>query len=233
MTQENKSIFTPSETPTETTSPLKIELPPEVLEFVGEGKKYNNPVDALKSVPHAQKHISTLEAELAQTKTELEKRRTAEELLNEIKSSTNPQTTTTVQSGLTEEAVVKILEQKLVQKQTQEKAQGNAQKVATSFAEKFGDRAEEVYNKLATDSGLTVTQLNTLAATSPSAVLKLAGLDNTNQTVSKSNGTINTEAMRQNNNSQTELSARVKQGATTKDLVNAWKIAGQKVGKQN
>ncbi len=89
MTQENNSIFTPPETPAEPISSPKIELPPEVLEFVGEGKKYSNPVDALKSVPHAQKHISTLEAELAQTKTELEKRRTAEELLNEIKSSTS------------------------------------------------------------------------------------------------------------------------------------------------
>lgn len=232
MTQENNSIFTPPETPAELVSSPKIELPPEVLEFVGEGKKYSNPVDALKSVPHAQKHISTLEAELVQTKTELEKRRTAEELLNEIKSSTNSQTITPVQSGLTEDAVVRILEQKLVQKQVQEKAQSNAQVVATSFAEKFGDKAEEVYNKLATDSGLTVTQLNTLAATAPSAVLKLAGLDNTIQTISKSTGTINTETMKQNNN-QDGLSARVRQGASTKDLVNAWKIAGQKIGKQN
>ncbi len=89
-----------------------------------------------------------------------------------------------------------------------------------------------MYNKLATDSGLTVTQLNTLAATAPSAVLKLAGLDNTIQIISKSKGTINTETMKQNNN-QDGLSARVKQGASTKELVNAWKIAGQKIGKQN
>ena len=39
------------------TSITNSQLPTEVLDFVGDGKKYSSVEDALKSVPHAQKHI--------------------------------------------------------------------------------------------------------------------------------------------------------------------------------
>jgi len=67
--------------------------------------------------------------------------------------------------------------------------------------------------------------------TSPEAVLKLAGIKK-DQSVGKPSSSVNTEG---NFNSQTqELSARVPLvGATTKDVVNAWKIAGEKVKQRN
>src|SRR5690606_35996662 len=43
-----------------------LQIPDEVLEFVGPGKKYATLADALKSVPNAQKHIQTLEDEMKQ-----------------------------------------------------------------------------------------------------------------------------------------------------------------------
>jgi hypothetical protein len=53
------------------TAPKTFEIPTEVQSLVGEGKKYQSPEDALKSVPHAQKHIETLESELAEAREEL------------------------------------------------------------------------------------------------------------------------------------------------------------------
>jgi len=75
---------------------------------------------------------------------------------------------------------------------------------------------------------MTVEQLNGLSASSPEAVLKLSGLEKRSQEIETSSGTVNTEALLSTPKDKSGLSARVKQGATTKDLVDAWKIAGDK-----
>jgi vacuolar-type H+-ATPase subunit I/STV1 len=204
-------------------------IPTEVVDFVGNGKKYQSVEDALKSVPHAQKHIQTLESELANLKEELTRRKTAEELLDEIKSGVLPEQTTQAVE-FDQDRLTQIVEQTLTNKERQRLAQLNAKSVADKFTEQFGEKAEEVYNTIARESGLSVQDLNKLASTSPNAVLKLAGLTK-GATTSKSSGTINTESLNANRTPE-QLSARVPKGATTKDLVNAWKIAGEKV-KQN
>lgn len=209
-----------------------IQLPQEVTEFVGTGKKYSTVEDALKSVPHAQKHIQTLEQELAQMKEELTKRKTTEELLDEIKSGV-PQVATTTQVGLDQDSVTQIVTQAIEQREIQRTSQQNINTVINTFNEKFGEKAPEMYEKIAQESGLTVTTLNKLAATSPSAVLRLAGLDGkqTVTTPAKIGSSINTESIPSGTNNQ-QLSAKVKPFASTKDLVNAWKIAGEKVKQQ-
>jgi len=216
-----------NEAPVVGTSTTKFEIPTEAQEFVGEGKKYKSAEDALKSVPHAQQHISTLEQELAAVKEELSKRRTTEELLDEIKSGVQPERT--AQSPeLDTDRLEQLVSQTLEKREMQRSAKQNASSVANKFTEKFGDSAQTAYDQIAKDNGLTVLQLNNLAATSPSAVLRLAGLDGkTATTIAKPTGTVNTQSLR--GNPTDELSARVPRGASTKDLVNAWKAAGEKV----
>lgn len=205
-----------------------FQIPTEAAELVGDGKKYSSVEDALKSVPHAQKHIQTLESELAAAREELAKRKTAEELLDEIKSGIQPQATP-AGSEFDQDKLLQLVDQTLEQKERQRAAKTNAESVASKFTEKYGQKAEEVYNTVAKESGLTVQQLNSLAASSPKIVLKLAGLEGVSAPVAgKPNSTVNTEALN-NKIDPSQLSARVKQGATTKDLVNAWKIAGEKV----
>ena len=109
-------------------------------------------------------------------------------------------------------------------------AKQNAQSVVSKFTEKFGEKAEEAFITLAKDTGMSVQQLNTLASTSPKVVIKLAGLGEGNERPpASSNGSVNTQTM---NNQPKELSAKVPRGATTADMVNAWKAAGEKI-KQN
>ena len=202
-------------------------LPQEVVEFVGAGKKYSSVEEALKSVPHAQKHILTLEQELANAKDELAKRKTTEELLEDIKSSV-PTYTPPVQAEITQDKLNATVEEILNRKTAQQKAANNINIVTSTFSENYGDKAEEIFNTIAVESGLTVQQLNTLAASSPMAVLKLAGLEKKQEsTPVKTNSSVNTQALRPT--ASTPTSARVPQGATTKDLVNAWRIAGEKV----
>ena len=90
-------------------------------------------------------------------------------------------------------------------------------------------KAEDAYNQIAKEAGLTVEQLNNLAATSPNAVLKLAGLNGAVTTTSTSKGSINTQSL---TGTPVETTTRVPRGASTKDLVKAWKAAGEKVKSQ-
>ena len=91
MSEENINIEpSTNEVQTKDSQVPQFEIPTEASELVGSGKKYTSVEDALKSVPHAQKHIQTLESELATLKEELTKRRTTEELLDEIKSGIQP-----------------------------------------------------------------------------------------------------------------------------------------------
>ena len=205
-------------------------IPTEAEDFVGNGKKYSSVEDALKSVPHAQKHIQTLEQELSQAREELAKRKTTEQLLDEIKSGFLPENTPQVVE-FDQDKLVQLVDQTLSLKEKQRLSQQNAISVANKFTEQYGEKAEEVYNTIAKENGLSVQELNKLASSSPAVVLKLAGFTKGSSIPTKSNSSVNTEALRNNQGSQ-ELSARVPKGATTKDLTNAWRIAGEKV-KQN
>ena len=209
----------------------EFQIPTEAVDFVGDGKKYNSVEDALKSVPHAQKHIQTLESELATLKEELTKRKTAEELLDELKSGIQQPENTTQSVGIDQDKITELLNQTLENRDRQTKAKANADSVARKFVEKYGDKAEEVYNRVAQESGLNAQQLNSLAASSPNIVLKLSGLEGVSTPVGKPTSTVNTEALMGKADTST-LSARVKPGATTKDLISAWKIAGEKVKSQ-
>lgn len=231
MSEEN--IFdnqTPDDSKPDVPAVPPFQIPTEASELVGNGKKYQTVEEALRSVPHAQNHIKTLETEMANLKEELSKRKTAEELLENIKSGIQHETTTPVNT-FDPSQISDIVNQSLEHREKVNAQKANSSLVVQKFTEKFGEKAEEAFVTLAKDSGLTIQQLNALAGTSPNAVLKLAGLGNVQSTPSSSSGSVNTEALK--NSGKGELpSARVPKGATTKDLVAAWKVAGEKV-KQN
>ena len=205
--------------------PTGISLPQEVAELVGEGKKYKSAEDALKSIPHAQSHISKLEEEMAQMREELAKRKAAEELLEEFKANGFKQEPTTVKSEPVdiESVVAKVLSQK----EQQALAQSNQKQVVQAFDGKYGEKGEEMYIKLAEDAGMSVAELNLLAARSPKALFKLAGFEQKESIPSKTQSSVNTEGFQ--STSSTNLSAKVPKGATTKDVVQAWRNAGEKV----
>ena len=199
------------------------QVPEAVSELVGADKKYKSVEDALKSIPHAQSHIQKLEEEAAQLREELTKRRTTEELLDELKATGLPEKTT--QAAIDSETLVKAVEGVLSQREEQKRSQQNIASVVASFNTQYGEKGPEMYKKVAEESGLPIAALNNLAARSPSAVLKLAGITQVSQTPGKTTSTVNTEAFKpvpSTNN------IRVKPvGSSTKELVAAWKAAGE------
>ncbi len=217
---------TPAEVVTASVAPV---VPHELADLVGDGKKYKTVDEALKSVPHAQKHISTLEEEMNKLKEELAKRRAVEELLDEVKSGIQG-TSTQVAPEFNQDKVVETVTQLI---EARQRAGTNVSKVVNAFNEKFGQEiGPEEYKKLAQETGISLAQLNQLAATSPDAVLRMAGLNvTTKESVpAKTQSTVNTQML--NNQSQSDINAKVT-GRSTRDMVDAWKRAGEIINKRN
>lgn len=205
-------------------------IPTEAQDLIGDGKKYNSVDSALKSIPHAQTHIKTLEDENKALKDELLKRKTAEEVLNEFKATSYQSQQTEQPSGanVDPEALASIVEHVLEKKTQQTQAVSNASIVTGKFTEMYGDKAEAMYNKLAKDNGLSVYQLNQLALTSPAVVLNLAGVSN-KPVIGKTTSDVNIQSQNQQNQFDTKVPG---QGATTKQLMNAFANARLKVEAQ-
>lgn len=210
-------------------------VPQELVELVGEGKKYKTVDEALKSVPHAQTHIARLEAELAEKNEALAKAKAVEDLLEELKKS--GQAPTPAQQQQIEavkldpneiaKTVDQVVERRLAIQEANRRAQINTSSVVNAFTQKFGNDSEKEYIKIAEESGLSIEALNRLAATSPAAVLRLAGIQHSPEvqhTPGKTSGSVNTEAFRSQQPQGQPQSARV-QGGKTSDLVSAWRAA--------
>jgi hypothetical protein len=168
---------TSESTPQTTTTPQAPVIPPELTEYVGVGKKYASIDEVYKAFPNAQKHISTLESDLAAAREELAKRRTTEELLNDIQAGlATPQTATTVVEAAQPQDISAIVRNELAKKQNEDVALSNQTTVVAEFQKVYGDKAQVEFEKIASDLGVPITSLNQLAATSPNAVFKLAGI---------------------------------------------------------
>jgi len=118
-TQATNNEPSTNEVQTQDSQKPEFQIPTEAVDFVGDGKKYNSVEDALKSVPHAQKHIQTLESELATLKEELTKRKTAEELLDELKSGIQQPENTTQSAGIDQDTITNLLNQTLENREKQ------------------------------------------------------------------------------------------------------------------
>ena len=132
---------------------------------------------------------------------------------------------TTPRAEVNQEHISTMVNQELTKiEQSKVKAQNNST-VAQRFIKQYGTKGEEVYNKLAKDSGLTVADLNIIAANSPTAVFKMAGFEQKQTDVSPTMGSVNTQAYQAEPTG--DLNSKVK-SFDTKDVKTAWAIAGQK-----
>lgn len=193
--------------------------------------KYRSVDDAIKSIPHAQTHISNLERELQNLREQLNRNKTAEELLETFKPAKQEATPSKPAVDLND--IDSLIAQNIQKHEQTKVAVSNVNKVMETLSTTYGDKANELYKKAAQDAGISVSEMNRLAASSPNAVFKLIGLDNKGtQSPSKSNSNINTEVFTQQNQAP-NVSAKVT-GNTTKDLTSSWRNAGtivkQKLG---
>lgn len=208
-------------TPVTPVSAFKV--PDVAQELIGEGRKYASAEDALAALPHAQSHISKLEEEMASLREDLSKRKTAEEILDAINKK-SPEEATVPQFDPSQ--LDALIENKLSAKEQYAKDTANTTSVANKFRAEFGDEnAEKVYIQKASELGLSVDYMNSLAKTSPEAVFKLCGLKPTTSTPTRITSSVNSEAL-QNQAPAIVKPKSVMGGSTAKDDIAAWRAAG-------
>ena len=187
-------------------------------------QKYSDVASALKSLPHANEHISKLQAEMEELRAEVARRQSAEEVLQRLESKTTEKPETPSVGTVDIAQIEQLVDSRLTARQTAELQKNNLKSVVSKVNEVYGDKAEEMFYTTAKEAGLSMEQVNSLAATAPSAVLKLMGLTTkTSSLPGKTFSSINTEAMQHNN--QESRSAKVPFGASTKQMVDAWRNA--------
>jgi hypothetical protein len=142
--------------------------------------KYKTVEDALIALKHSQEFIPQLQTQLSQKDQELaearkiaervaEAERTLEQL---IKPSAPAQPAATVAP----DDIADIVTRKLTEIETAKSQKENLTTVITAITSKFGPESEQVFYSKGKELGLSVQELNALAAKTPKAVLSLFGL---------------------------------------------------------
>ena len=186
--------------------------------------KYKSLPDALNALKHSQEYIPQLSTQLAQKDAELTTARAAAAKIEELERSLlaltrQSEPTTTPVAGMTAEQVAEIVNRTLTDSQKQSQALANTQTVATALQSKLGTEAESQYKAKAEEMGISVQELNVLAAKSPKMVLSMFGASAPVATGAPMTSTVNTTAMQPHQDTFiTRPQKSVLIGATTDDL---------------
>lgn len=190
-----------TETPAEARSEVASDPYADLLKGIAtdDGRpKYATVSDALNSIPHAQKHIASLEQELAELRSkydsssaELERAKSLEETVANLQAKTEapPQANPEDLAGL--------IDKVLHQRESESMKKSNVANVVDVLTQKFGDAAaaDKAYRDKAAELGIGMEMMNSIAATSPKAMLAYFGDAGAAAPSKTDHGTINTAAM--------------------------------------
>lgn len=191
-------------------------------------QKYKSVEDALNALKHSQDYIPQLSDKLRQQEQELAEAKAAAAKITELErtlqsltqNNTPPASATPAPAGLSKEEIAELISNTLTTQQKQVVAQENLGKVVSTLTKSFGDKAEEVFYNKAKELGMSVVEINSLAAKSPQAAFKLLGLDSATPTSTAPNsGSINTGGFQPKQDSFVGKNSKPTLiGATTADL---------------
>lgn len=201
--------------------------------------KYKDLNTALQALQASQEYIPTLKTQMETEKAEAQRLRLEVARLSTIEETVLALTqrqqapTGTPPVGLDEGQIAELVNRTLTAKEQQATSAANVQSVVSTLQSVFGTDAEKKFIEKAQEMGMSVQEMNTLAAKSPKAVLSMLGV--TGQSAPKPNtsatqGTVNTSAFQPN--PQTFVGRNNKSmmiGATTQDLQMESKAANQMV----
>jgi hypothetical protein len=164
--------------------------------------KYKSVEDALNALKHSQDYIPQLSDKLKQQELELAEAKAAaakiSQLEDTLKSLTqnanNQQSSPPAPAGLSAEDVATLVSQTLTKQQQADLAKANIGTVVSAVTKAFGDKSEEVFYGKAKELGMSVEDINALASRTPTAALKLLGLDGVKTTPTSNTNSVNTSA---------------------------------------
>lgn len=137
--------------------------------------KYKSVEDALAALQASQEHIGRLETENSEFKSKQLEGATLQAVLDAVK----PQAGDAEPAGsqLTGEQITELVTAQLSKRETEQTRGTNVDVVTSKFKELYGEKAGEEYYAQAEAKGLSKEWINSLAATNPSAVFKVLGVE--------------------------------------------------------
>lgn len=190
--------------------------------------KYRDVTEALNGLKHAQEYIPSLKSELSAKdqalnalQAEVDRLRTIEQTVFDLKSQQAPAAAPQAPVGFDESRIAELVAQTISQREVQSTQKANLNTVVSSIQQVFGADAEKVFYDKAKEFGMSNEEMNILASKSPKAVLTMFGLKGEPQTtkVATIPSTVNTNAYQPRQDTfvgRNTKSAMV--GATTEDL---------------
>jgi hypothetical protein len=125
-----------------------------------------------------------------------------------------PKATTEVNSGLSEEAIKKLLQAQLNERETLSQQKQNLDTVIKSLSDKHGDKAAEFIRTRAKELNTTPDQLKELAKSNPALVMQALGGDKSPSTA-PSQSSINMNTSPRNDNPMPKWEKGAAQGGLT------------------
>jgi hypothetical protein len=153
------------------------QLPTEVAELVGEGKKYADVNTALKALAASQQHIQTLEADNMKLKEAVGKAKTVDDILDVVNSRSSQSEESSQTQSISKDDVVTEVVNVLKGEAAQKSAADNIKSASDQLVAKVGgaDEARKELDKKAAELGVGVDFLMSIAAKSPKAFMQYFG----------------------------------------------------------
>ena len=198
--------------------------------------KYKDVPTALAALKASQEYIRTLEGENQTYKTKSVQNETMEEVLQRFAEKQSPAKKDNTDSTKSRELDVDQLKEKFnewAQQTDQEKAfKTNQRAVSEALVKQFGDveKGRKAFEDKARELGLDIDTFTTLAARSPKAVLSYFEISASNTPKFNVQGSVNTDALKPQ--PQKPQIGGIMFGASSEEMVAAWKAAGQAVMSQ-
>lgn len=219
-------IFDDNGTPTPApvvVPPSQPVLPDSLKDMVGEGKKYASVEAALASIAPAQGHITKIEQENAELRQKVAEAIAVEEVYKKLTEANANNGVTPPVAGLDEASVAALVAKQLETREANAIRVANESRVRDALVGKYGDKAKEVYEAKAKELGVGVDFLNEVVRRSPKAAEELFGVKQKEAGAAPTTPSINTGAL--SNTRPPVERPRIMVGATTEQLVNAWRAA--------
>lgn len=143
-------------------------------------QKYATAEEALKGSVHAQSHITKLESELKELREHAGSDESMKKILEALeKKPVEPTPAQPASEGITPEQLAEAFTKMSTERDSVQTEKQNVATVTSYFSELYGDKASEIMYGKADDLGFTQTEINSMIATNPKAVLKILGGDKT------------------------------------------------------
>lgn len=194
-TGTNTGSGSPSDTDTALAGAAKGDLPPEIAEWVGEGKKFSNVSEFVKAYGKSQEFIDQLQQENKSMRDEIRNSEKLDEILSRVGASgdnahkgegpsggTPPSGAGTDEANKsdsgksTEQLIHEAVQSEVTRREREQTANQNETQASDQVIQLAGgdrNQAKEMIKKAASDLGVTVDYLREQARVSPSAFYRM------------------------------------------------------------